>query len=195
MKSAVHIAIAVVLLTTAAGARVSNAVVPTPIGRGALYHPGPRGPLLAAGRMIAGLACSRGHERRVGAHLELFARGLVVLVPAGIGIAPPLHMHGLKASGACSYPVRTREPTGVIELVPGVPATLGEFFAVWGQPLGPHRLVGFRTVGVERVRAWVDGRVWRGDPRSIPLLRHTEIVLELGRFVPPHASYRFEKGL
>ena len=90
---------------------------------------------------------------------------------------------------------RTREPTGVIELVPGVPATLGEFFAVWGQPLGRRRLVGFRTVGVERVRAWVDGHVWRGDPRSIPLLRHTEIVLELGRFVPPHASYRFEKGL
>ena len=195
MRSAVRVATAVVLLTIAAGAQARNAVVPTPIGPGALYHPGPRRPLLGAGRVIAGLTCLRHHERRVGAHLELFARGLVVLVPAGIGIVPPRHTDGSRASGGCSYPARTREPTGVIELVPGVPATLGEFFSVWGQPLGPRRLVGFRTVGVERVRAWVDGRAWRSDPRSIPLLRHREIVLELGRFVPPHASYRFEKGL
>jgi hypothetical protein len=135
-------------------------------------------------------------ERRVGAHLELFARGLVVLVPAGIGIAPPLHASGpMKVAGVCSYSARTREPTGVIEAAPGSRTTVGDFFAIWGQPVGPRRLAGFRAVGAERVRAWVDGRAWPGDPRSIPLLRHREIVLELGRFVPPHASYRFEKGL
>jgi hypothetical protein len=107
-----------------------------------------------------------------------------------------LHTDGLKISGRCSFPARTREPTGVIELVrPAVPITLGEFFAIWRQPLGPHRLVGFRAVGVEHVRAWLNGRSWRGDLRSIPLIRHSEIVLELGRFVPPHSSYRFEKGL
>ncbi len=197
MRGAVHLAVVVVvLLTTTAGAQASSAVVPTPIGSGALYHPGPRGPLLVAGRAIAGLACSRSTESRVGAHLELFARGLVVLVPAGIGIVPPLHTTGgIKVAGGCSYPARTREPTGVVEVVPGPRMTLGDFFAVWGQPLGRRSVAGFRAVGDERVRAWVDGRAWRGDPRSIPLLRHSEIVLELGRFVPPHITYRFEKGL
>ena len=191
-----RVAAVFVLLKVAAGASASSAVVPTPIGPGALYHPGPRGPLLAPGRAIAGNSCSGAGERRVGAHLELFARGLVVLVPAGIGTAPPLHSGGgIKVSGGCSYPVRTREPTGVIEVVPGSGSTLGNFFALWGQPLGSRRLAGFRAVGGERVRAWVDGRAWPGDPRSIPLLRHREIVLELGRFIPPHASYRFEKGL
>ena len=195
MRGAIELAV-VVLLSAAAGAQASNAVAPTPIGPGALYHPGPRGPLLAPGRTTAGNSCSGAGERRAGAHLELFARGLVVLVPAGIGIAPPLHSAGeMKVSGGCSYPARTREPTGVIEVVPDSRSTLGGFFALWGQPLGPRRLAGFRAAGVERVRAWVNGRSWPGDPRSIPLLQHSEIVLELGRFVPPHASYRFEKGL
>ena len=83
----------------------------------------------------------------------------------------------------------------MIETVRATRATLGSFFALWGQPLGPRRLAGFRAAGRERVRAWVDGRLWRGDPRRIPLRPHAEIVLELGRFVPPHAIYRFEKGL
>jgi hypothetical protein len=198
MRGACHLAGAVVLLAAAAAAQASIPVVPTPIGSGARYHPGPRGPLLAADPAIAGLSCSQLYERRVGAHLELFARGLVVLVPAGIGVAPPLHAdaaRGTKISGGCSFAVRTREPTGVVEVVPGSQLTLGDFFAVWGQPLGLRRLAGFRAVGSERVRAWVDGHAWRGDPRSIPFLRHCEIVLELGRFIPPHASYRFEKGL
>jgi hypothetical protein len=189
------IAAGLVLLTSAA-AHASNPVVPTPIGSGARYHPGPRGPLLATAPAIAGLSCSRAHERRVGAHLELFARGLVVLVPAGIGVAPPLHVEGgTKISGSCSFPARTREPTGVVEVVPRSGMALGDFFTLWGQPLGSRQLAGFHAVGGERVRAWVNGRAWRGDPRSIPFLRHTEIVLELGRFIPPHTTYRFEKGL
>ena len=183
------------LLVPSASAQPSGDAVPTPIGPGPQYHPGPRGPLLDVGRAPAGLTCSQTTERRVGAHLELFARGLVVLVPAGVGVGPPLRTAGMKTMGACSYPARTREPTGVIESVPTTRVTLGDFFALWGQPLGPGRLAGFRAAGVERVRAWVNGRSWHGNPRSIPLLRHSEIVLELGRFIPPHASYRFEKGL
>ena len=47
-------------------------------------------------------------------HLELFARGLVLLVPAGIGVAPPVERDGAYVlGGRCLYPLRTREPTGV----------------------------------------------------------------------------------
>ncbi len=132
----------------------------------------------------------------MGVHLELFGRGRVVIVPAGIGVAPPWRLHGAEVlDGACSYPARTRRPTGVIELAAGARLTLGRFFALWGQPLGPDRLAGFRASGGERVRGYVDGRRWRADVRAIPLRRHAEIVLELGAYVPPHARYRFERGL
>jgi len=196
MRGARLLAGVVVVLSAAAGAQASTPVVPTPIGSGALYHPAPRGSLLGTASARDTLSCSRARERRVGAHLELFARGLVVLVPAGIGVAPPLHAAGgTKVAGSCSFPARTREPTGVVEVVPHSGMALGDFFTLWGQPLGSRRLAGFHAVRGERVRAWVNGRAWRGDPRTVPLLRHTEIVLELGRFIPPHESYRFEKGL
>jgi hypothetical protein len=119
-----------------------------------------------------------------------------VIVPAGIGIAAPLRRHGpFVLAGSCSYPVRTREPTGVIEVSRSARVTLGDFFAVWGRPLTPQRLVGFRAQMGEHVRAYVDGLPWRGDVRGIPLRRHAEIVLELGPYVLPHSAYLFQKGL
>jgi hypothetical protein len=55
--------------------------------------------------------------------------------------------------------------------------------------------VGFEARGAGRVHAFVDGRAWSGDPREIPIRPHAEIVLEIGGYVRPHASYRFPKGL
>jgi hypothetical protein len=60
-------------------------------------------------------------------------------------------------------------------------------FALWGQPLGPRRAAGFRG----RVRAYVNGRRVDGPAAAIPLGRHDQIVLQVGPYVPPHASYAF----
>jgi hypothetical protein len=87
--------------------------------------------------------------------------------------------------------VRTTGPTGVVEVRRGVRLTIGRLFAVWGQPLLPTRLAGFSTRRSAPVRAYVAGRRWRGPLGAIPLRRHAQIVLELGRFVPPHRSFRF----
>ena len=177
-------------------ATVDTPPVPTPIGVGPLYHPGASRAAVAAGRPVGALACSPASSVRVGVHLELFGRGRVVIVPAGIGVAPPLRRFGPSVvAGRCSYPARTREPTGVIEVVRAARLTLGDLFAVWGRALTVRRLLGFRAAPGERVRAYVNGRRWPGDPRSIPLRRHDEIVLELGTYIPPHPSYRFPKGL
>jgi hypothetical protein len=166
--------------------------VPTPIGVGAAYHPEPLGPEVSKASPVAGLRCEPYDTSRVGVHLEVFANGHVVIVPAGIGVAPPRREQGpYVVSGKCSYAVRTREPTGVIELARGHDVTLGAFFRVWGQALGPGRLAGFRG----RVRVYANGRRRQVDPRAVRLGRHDEIVVEVGRFVPPHASYRFQKGL
>ncbi len=179
---------ACVLVVVLSGAAAAAGPIPTPIGVGPLYHP-------AAGAVpVSGLRCVSAVPPRFGAHLELFAMRRVVIVPAGVGVAPPLRRSGAYVlGGRCSYPVRTREPTGVIEVARGANATLGQFFAVWGRPLSPARLAGFASTAP--ILAFVNGRRWHGDPRAIPLRRHSEIVLELGGYIPPHTSFLFRKGL
>jgi hypothetical protein len=163
------------------------------VGPEARHRPPSLGPRAARGVPIAGMRCTKAQSPRFGVHLELFAARRVVLVAPGIAIAPPrkgdgAYVHG----GRCSYPVRTREPTGVIEVeARGSEKTLGQLFAVWGQPLGRTRMAGFGG----RVHAYVDGRRWRGGPAAIPLRMHAQIVLEVGGYVRPHASYRFPPGL
>ena len=160
-----------------------------------MFYPDPSNALVERGLPVGALACTRRNMPRSGVHLELFARGRVVIVPSGIGVAPPIRRRGVYVvSGRCSYPARTREPTGVIELARSTRITLGDFFAVWGRPLSARCLLGFRSPPDGRVRAYVNGSRWHGDPRSIPLRRHDEIVLELGGYISPHGSYRVPKG-
>jgi hypothetical protein len=141
--------------------------VPTTMGSGPAFHPPPLS--AAAGR------CSRAaHGHWSAAHLELFAHGRVVLVPAHIGVAR-------------RCPVRTTAPTGVVEFATSARLSLADLFAVWGQPLSSSRLAGFHG----RVSAYVSGRPWRGDVRKIPLLQHGQITLEVGGFVQPHAFFLF----
>src|SRR4051794_20600935 len=126
------------------GASVAAAAdpIPTPIGAGAAYHPS------AATHPVTGLRCSRSAARRFGVHIELFANRLVALVPPGIGTMP---------GSACSYPARTRDPTGVIEVAPGARLTLGHFFSIWGRALSRQRLLGFRERPGRELLAFVNG--------------------------------------
>src|SRR3954469_7229697 len=153
------------------------------VGPTTRHRPPSLGLRAAHAQPIAGLRCTRGSAPRYGVHLELFAARRVVLIPPGIGIAPPRRRSGAYVrTGRCAYPLRTREPTGVIEVRSTERSpTLGRFFAVWGQPL--------------RGRAYVNGRRWRRDPHAIPLTRHAQIVLEVGGHITPHATYRFPSDL
>lgn len=160
------------------------APIPTPIGVGPRFHPPATTVAVLRGEPVGTQRCAVGGGR-FGVHVELFARGRVVIVPAGIGVSPR----------RCSYPVRTLEPTGVIEVRRGSRLLLGDFFRIWGQPLSTTQLAGFRTTGSAPVRAYVAGRRWRGPLRSIPLRRHAQIVLELGPFIPPHRAFLFRPGL
>jgi hypothetical protein len=55
--------------------------------------------------------------------------------------------------------------------------TLGEFFDIWDQPLTRRRVGPVRGT----VTALFDGRVFTRNPRTIPLLAHSQIELEVGR--------------
>ena len=74
--------------TAALLAALSASPVPTPIGVGPAYHPLPLAPAVRAAAPVAGLSCRHGAGSRYGVHVELFANRRVVIVPAGIGIAP-----------------------------------------------------------------------------------------------------------
>jgi hypothetical protein len=124
------------------------------------------------------------------AHVELFMRGRAVLLPAGIGIAPPAALSGGRVlGGRCRYPLSTADPTGVISVNQPGRHTLGQLFRIWGQPLSRHRLLGFRSHAP--LRAFVDGRAWHHGARRIPVRDRAEIVIEMGTRIAPHSFYLF----
>jgi hypothetical protein len=168
------------------------APVATPIGRGPAFDL-PTGARADRGAPVGALRCTAAAGRWEEAHVEVFARGSVLLLPPGIGVARPRQAAGAAVRGGrCAYPVRTTDPTGVVRYRPGRGLALRDLFAVWGQPLSRHRLCGFRSAG--RVRVYVGGRRVTGSPGAVPLRRHAEIVLEIGRYVPPHRFYVFPAG-
>jgi hypothetical protein len=146
-----------------------------PFGNGPRYRPAP------GANDAPGLTCTR-QRARAWAHLELFADGRGVLVPAGIGIVAPrldgAHVRG----GRCRFPLYTDEPTGLVGLTRD-DLTLGDLFAVWGRPLAPDSVV------------HVDGARWAGAPAAVPLRAHAQVVVQTGApLVEPHAHYRFPPG-
>jgi len=164
---------------------------PPPVSREPGFVLPAASPAVVDGRVVAGMRCARG--RAAGAvHVEIFVNRRVLLLPAGIGLRPPLRRIGSSrlAGGACAYPLSTLDPTGTVFVDRARDRVLGDLFAVWGQRLSARRLLSFAG----RVRAFRNGREWRGDPRRVPLARHDSIVLEIGGYVRPHARYLFPAG-
>ena len=106
------------------------------------------------------------------AHVQLFDRGHVVEVPAGIGIP---------AGENCLYWVHTHAADGIIHIEAPVKRsfTLGEFFDVWGVTLNRSQAVGLVMPKGKLLSIWVNGKPWHGrNPQSIMLRDHEEIVIE-----------------
>ncbi len=134
-----------------------------------------------------GIKCER-NERlafHVHVHLTAFVDGQPRRIPAGIGVWPQLQAQSGRVGqfeitqGECLSWVATHFPDGIIHVEAPFKRgfTLGEFFDVWGQPLGPD--VAGSAHG--HVTAIVNGRVWTANPRSIPLKAHAQIQLEVGK--------------
>jgi len=168
--------------------------------------PIPAGPILARprvvvpGEQIDRIACQAGEQVlfHIHAHLTIFVDGAARQVPAGIGIAPPYEVEetpagAFVAGAACFMWLHTHSADGIIHTESPVRRvyTLGDFFDIWGQPLGRER------VGPARgpVTALVDGRVFGGNPRTIPLLTHAQIQLEVGRPLRAPVTIVFPRGL
>jgi hypothetical protein len=163
-------------------------VRPWPIGPGPGYRPPATSPAVATGKPVGTFRCGGGPT--VSLHLEIFADRRAIVIPAGIGVAPPLRLRsGVVVATRCTYPVSTSTPTGVVQLRRGVALRLIDLFRIWGQTLAPGQIASFRSR--LPVRAYLDGRRVRGPVAAIPLRRHEEIVLELGAYVAPHPFFLF----
>jgi hypothetical protein len=123
----------------------------------------------------------------VHAHLAVYVDGMLRPVPAGVGMVDPQVRRtrsGPKLYGPrCYYQLHVHAQDGVIHVeAPTARAfTLGQFFALWGQPLSPTRVGPNRG----RVTVYVDGRAALTDPRSIPLRQREVIQIDVGTVVPP----------
>lgn len=127
--------------------------------------------------------------------MEVFGANRVVILPAGIGTRAPRRLFaGRISSAGCFGALVTLEPTGLVLVRPGTVLSLADLFRAWGQPLSEHRVAGFVAPDSARARVYVNGQRRFGSVRTIPLRRHSEIVLEVGPHVPPHRFYTFPPG-
>jgi hypothetical protein len=138
----------------------------------------------ATGAAVNGIGCQTSEQTlfHIHAHLTIFVNGAARQVPAAIGI-PGAVAQQTKAgpfidSGTCFYWLHTHAADGIVHIESPVQRnfTLGQFFDEWGQPLRPD--VAGPAHG--HVTALVNGKVFEGNPRNVPLTAHAQIQLEVG---------------
>lgn len=132
------------------------------------------------GRPVKGITCDAGEGQRlhIHQHLAIYDRGKAVEIPEFIGIPQ---------AARCIYWLHTHTPDGIIHVEAPVDRTftLGDFFAVWGQPLDRRHAGGAIVKKGNKMQVWVDGKQFTGDPAQIRLAPHTDIVIQVG---PPYSK-------
>lgn len=172
-------------------ARTSDAAAATLTG-----PPGPEGIVLeqgtplaasstaATGQTVAGVECNSMEQAvyHIHAHLSIYIGDSLRPVPAGIGVVEPVAQQG--ANGAfdeasrCYYWLHTHAQDGIIHVEAPNEAvyTLGQFFSIWRQPLSRHQVGPVQGA----VTAYVNGKIYSGDPAAIALASREDIQLDLG---------------
>lgn len=129
------------------------------------------------GLPVQGVPCAAPVDTyHVHSHLSIFLDGQALAVPANVGLidTPVLD---------CHYEIHTHNRSGKVhvEAVAPFTATLGQFFAIWGQPLRADNVVG--QTGKPVAYYIVDnGQIsrYQGDPTAIELKSHRHIVIQIG---------------
>jgi hypothetical protein len=139
----------------------------------------------APGGSVDGIQCSSSEQLAFHIHTRLtaFVNGVEEKIPAGVGIADPQLQqtaHGpYVGGGTCLSWLHTHTTDGIIHIESPIQRnyTLGNFFDVWGQPLSSTQAGAAKG----NVTVLVDGKVWSGDPRSVPLESHEQVQLDIGK--------------
>jgi hypothetical protein len=153
----------------------------------------------ATGKPVDGIGCQTIEQTlfHIHAHLTVFVNGSARQIPAAIGIPGAVAQNTPEGpfigSGTCFYWLHTHAADGIIHIESPVRRgyTLGEFFDEWGQPLGPGQAGPVKG----HVTALDNGKVYRGNPRGIPLARHAQIQLDIGTPLIAPAKITWPAGL
>jgi hypothetical protein len=178
---------------------------PSPGAIGPESVPVPSAPALAGtgtsagGQPVDGISCSSSEQTlfHIHAHLTVFVNGSARQVPAAIGI-PGARAQSTPAgpyigSGDCFYWLHTHAADGIVHIESPVQRgfTLGNFFDLWGQPLGPDQAGPAKG----NVTVIYNGHVYHGNPRNVPLTAHAQIQLEVGTPLVAPESITWPSGL
>jgi hypothetical protein len=129
----------------------------------------------AMGQPVNGISCDaqEGQRIHIHQHLAIFDHGKEMTVPQFIGIPQ---------ASRCIYWLHTHTPDGIIhvEAPRDRSFALGDFFAVWGQPLDRTHAASATTRKRESMRVFLNGVRYTGNPAQIPLTAHADIVIEVG---------------
>jgi len=131
------------------------------------------------GATMAGLDClpSAPEDYHVHSHLSIFLNGEALSVPGDVGIVPAA------PQGRCFYTIHTHDKSGKIHVEAAASGTftLGQLFAIWGQPLTNTNIAGLTGMPV-KVYVTDDGVVTEAADSwdSIELKSHREITIAVG---------------
>jgi hypothetical protein len=197
--------VVVVVVGVVVGVLVASGnTAPSPAGSASPALPGPvgpegvpveEGPLLApastaaGGQTVDGVQCNASEQvaYHIHTHLSVYVNGSLRPIPAAIGIVSPIAEQTSSGpfygASRCYYWLHVHTQDGVIHIESPVQQryTLGDFFDLWGQPLGTDQVgpaLGTLTV-------FVDGRSLTGSPRDIALGSHEDIQIDVGTPVVP----------
>ena len=138
-----------------------------------------------AGQAIDGISCNTSEQTlfHIHTHLTIFVNGQQRQVPARDRHPRARWPQQTQAgpfidSGTCFYWLHTHAADGIIHIESPVQRTytLGEFFDEWGQPLSPDQV----GPAHGKVTVIVNGQVFKGNPRDVPLGSHENLQLEVG---------------
>ena len=137
------------------------------------------------GQTVDGVQCNDGEQTvtHVHTHLTIFVDGKAKVIPYGIGIpgfqAVSTPQGPFVETGTCFYWLHTHAEDGIIHIEsPSLTEhfTLAQFFAEWGLPLSSTQ-VGPAT---GKVTTFFDGKLFKGNPATLPLGYHYQIQLDVG---------------
>lgn len=177
--------------TPAASAPTSDSATATlsgPMGPEgiALEQGNPLAPASAAatGQTVDGVQCNSMEQAvyHIHTHLTVYVNGTLRPVPPGVGVVEPVAQQSAQGefdnASRCFYWLHTHAQDGIIHVEAPSHATytLGQFFAIWRQPLTTTQ-VGPATGSLT---VFVDGKPYHGDPAAISLSSHEDIQIDVG---------------
>jgi hypothetical protein len=134
---------------------------------------------------VSGVGCLVSEEFHRHSLVSIYKDGVRLGLPENIG------------RSGCAYELHTHDVSGVVHIETDVPKkfTLGQFFALWNQPLGANGTAGlgapvrFYVIENEKLTRYT------GDPAALELVAHREIVIIAGTAPTVLPKYRWPAGI